>query len=589
MPVDRYLQSVFARFQRLLDGEVADYIAPLAAVDPDRFAICIATVDGQIYEVGDSSLPFTIQSVSKPFTYGLALEHRGLRSVLERIGVEPSGDAFNEISLDAQGRPFNPMINAGAIMASSMIDGDDPFGQLLERYSTWAGRPLEIDQGVYEAERDTGHRNRAISHMLRAVGTLESDPERALEVYFKQCSVNVTNRDLAVMAATLAARGVNPLTGRRALSDDLVDHVLSVMTTCGMYDAAGEWLVDVGIPAKSGVGGGIIGVLPGQLGVAVFSPRLDAVGNSVRGLAVYRQLAADLRLHFLNVGRSNRATVATSYLLCDVPSTRARTPADRSTLDSDPDAVIILELTGDLLFSGAESITRTVLGDERDFVILDLHRVGIVDAAASRVLAELARELRRQGAELVLTAAHDITARTVGARSFDDVDAAKEWCEDKLLGRLGKVSTPTTDDELPLGEHPFFAEISPDDIARVCELGEWQDVEQGAAIIVAGSEATHVFVLTHGEVEVSILTGHGDRRRLVTLAAGAIFGESAMTTGGLRTADVVALSAARFLAIEAKTLRGADVDLRVQLLEALLTSSHHAVARSTRTIAALSR
>ena len=586
LPVDRYLRNLRAHFVGLTDGAVADYIPPLAAVDPNRFAICIATVDGQIYEVGDSGVEFTIQSISKPFTYGMALEDRGVAAVLSRIGVEPSGDAFNEISLDGKGRPFNPMINAGAIMASSLIDGDDPLERLLARYATWAGRGLKVDQAVYQAERATGHRNRAIGHMLRAVGTLEGDAERALDLYFQQCSVLVTNRDLAVMAATLAARGLNPLTRQSALPDDLVDHVLSLMTTCGMYDAAGEWLVDVGIPAKSGVGGGIIGVLPGQLGISVFSPRLDSVGNSVRGVAVFRQLSADLRLHFLNVGRSSSATQSMTYALADVPSTRFRGAQERAALDARAHATLVFQLSGDVLFAGAEAITRKALDSPHQFVLLDLHRVGILDPAAARVLAELARQLSEAGGALILAGAHDVTVTAIGARAFADVDAAKEWCEEQILVRGGRRADPAAID---LADHPLCAGMSASDVLHLQSLATLLEFNPGQTLVATGDPAAEVFALTSGEVDVSITTTGGDRRRLATLAAGSIFGEAAMTGQARRSADVVASTAGQCFVLSTTAINAAPAELRAAVLASVLDFAHRALARSTRAIAALSR
>ena len=196
--------------------------------------------------------------------------------MLARIGVEPTGDAFNSISLAPDtGRPLNPMINAGSIAAASLVAGhseEDKLARLLAVYGLYAGLPLAVDRRVYESERDTGHRNRAIGHMLRNFGILDGDPEPALDLDFRQCSIEIDCRDLALIGATLANGGVNPVTGERALRAEYVENVLSVMTTCGMYDFAGEWVYSVGMPAKSGVGGGVLAVLPGQLGIGVFPP-----------------------------------------------------------------------------------------------------------------------------------------------------------------------------------------------------------------------------------------------------------------------------------------------------------------------------
>src|SRR5258705_3038573 len=294
-PIDRYVRLLHERFQNLDDGAVATYIPELAVADPAWFGIGVATADGYVYEVGDTRQPFTIQSISKPFVYGLALEDCGKAAVLERIGVEPTGDAFNEISLESPtGRPRNPMINAGAITATSLVRGESPedrWNRILALFSLYAGRKLEINDAVYRSERDTGHRNRAISHMLRNFDIIQHDPEPDLDLYFRQCSIEIDCRDLSIIGATLATGGVNPVTRERVIRADNVDEVLSVMTTCGMYDYAGEWVYRVGLPAKSGVTGGTLAVMPGQLAVAVFSPRLDARGNSLRGVAVCEALS----------------------------------------------------------------------------------------------------------------------------------------------------------------------------------------------------------------------------------------------------------------------------------------------------------
>ena len=309
-PIESYLEALHRRHAEVHDGEVATYIPELAKADPSWFGICIATIDGKVYEVGDSRQRFTIQSISKPFTYGLALEDVGRERVLKKIGVEPTGDAFNSISLaPGTGSPLNPMINAGAIAAASLVAGhsaEDRFHRITSVYSLYAGRQLDLDQVVYESERATGHRNRAIGHMLRNFDILTGEPDGPLDLYFRQCSVSVDCRDLSLMAATLANGGVNPVTGERALRADLVENVLSVMATCGMYDYAGEWVYRVGIPAKSGVGGGILAVVPGQLGIGIYSPPLDEKGNSVRGIKVCQELSERFGLHCFETGSQPR-------------------------------------------------------------------------------------------------------------------------------------------------------------------------------------------------------------------------------------------------------------------------------------------
>ena len=269
--------AIHAMFAELRSGAVADYIPQLGTADPELFGVAIATVDGAVHTAGDVDHPFTIQSISKAFVYGLALEDHGRDAVLARVGVEPTGDAFNSIMIDEVSlRPFNPMVNAGAIATTGLLRGEDGLARILDTFGRYAGRPLAVDEDVYRSERDTGHRNRAIAHLLRNFAVIGDDPERVLDLYFHQCAIAVTCRDLAMVGATLANKGVNPVTGERAVDERYVASVLSVMATCGMYDFAGQWLYDVGLPAKSGVAGGILAVLPGQLGIGTYSPPLDA-------------------------------------------------------------------------------------------------------------------------------------------------------------------------------------------------------------------------------------------------------------------------------------------------------------------------
>ena len=302
-PLRQVLREVHAAWQPVTDGVVADYIPELARAEASWFGLSVVTLDGQVCEVGDSERPFTVQSVSKPFVYGLALDHHGVAAVLQRVGVEPTGDPFNAVMVDERScRPHNPMVNAGAIATADLVPGDGPTERLrtlLGAFQRYAGRPVQIDGAVFTSERETGHRNRAIAHLIRNFGSLSSRIDETLDLYFQQCSILVTSRDLATMAATLANGGVNPLTGERAIDARHVRAVLSVMYSCGMYDSAGRWTFEVGLPAKSGVSGGVLAVVPGQGGIGVFSPPLDASGNSVRGVGACRELARRYDLHLL--------------------------------------------------------------------------------------------------------------------------------------------------------------------------------------------------------------------------------------------------------------------------------------------------
>lgn len=313
-PLRETLRELHDKYARLNDGTVASYIPELAKMNPNWFGISVATVDGQSFDVGDYKQAFTIQSVSKAFTFGLALEDHGREHVLSKVGVEPTGEAFNAIVLDEKfNRPFNPMVNAGAIATADLIKGADfpeRVNRMLRMFSRYAGRDVHVDNSVYMSERATGHRNRAIAHLMLNFGMVSSKVEEALELYFQQCSILVTCHDLAVMGATLANGGVNPFTGQRALPCEYVKNVLSIMYSCGMYDYAGEWAYSVGIPAKSGVGGGIVAVVPGQIGIGIFSPPLDAKGNSVRGVKVCEELSRRFGLHSFDCGGAGESLAA---------------------------------------------------------------------------------------------------------------------------------------------------------------------------------------------------------------------------------------------------------------------------------------
>jgi len=305
------IDELHARYRTLDDGAVATYIPELSKADPQDFGMAIATTDGRVFQAGDYDRPFTIQSISKPFTFGIALEDLGDAEVAQYVGVEPSGDAFNSIELqNGTNRPFNPMVNSGAITVTALLHrryGEDTFDLILDRLSAAAGRQLVVDEAVFESERRTGHRNRAIAHLLLNFGLVHDAAERALDVYFRQCAILVTACDLAMIAATLANMGRNPLTDAQAFGIESVKRMLAIMFTCGMYDYSGEWAYRVGVPAKSGVSGGVMAVVNRQVGIATYSPPLDPRGNSQRGIAVCTELASRFGLHAfdcLNFGSS---------------------------------------------------------------------------------------------------------------------------------------------------------------------------------------------------------------------------------------------------------------------------------------------
>jgi glutaminase len=605
-PIQAYLEQLHQRFAGLSGGRVATYIPALAKADPAAFGIVVATVDGQVYEVGDTRLRFSIQSVSKPLVFGVALEDAGRERVEQAIGVEPSGDAFNSISLEPHtGRPRNPMINAGAIATASLVAGATPAARLarvVDALSAYAGRPLDIDEAVFESERDTGHRNRAIGHMLRNYDIVKDDPEQALTLYFKQCSVLVDCRDLALMAATLANAGINPVSGARAVRADLIGEILSVMTTCGMYDFSGGWAYHVGLPAKSGVGGGIIAVLPGQLGIGVYSPALDERGNSQRGVKVCETISSELGLHFLEPPRNTLATVRARYTLAGVRSKRQRPPTEETLLTRHGASVAVYELQGDLRFATIEPVLREVVasGQALHHVVLDLKRVASADAAATRMLARLADVCAQRGQQLVLTRvrrgdlladfSNEMNPRHVGAVSFQpQLDGGLEWCERKLIEHYG---TPRSG--VPalgrLGEHRLCAGMADDDVAHLQSLMQLQAFEAGSLIVQRGQAADQLFLLVRGEVSVVVELPGGGSKRLSTLSAGMCFGESALLAGGTRSADVRADSPVGCWALTAAALATLEAErprLVVRLLHNLLVAVSETAVRLTTEVAAL--
>lgn len=289
--IDAALKAAYAKYRDLKEGKNADYIPALAKVDPAIFGIALVTVDGKVHTVGDVGSEVSIQSVSKVFTMARVMEEQGADAILGTIGADATGMRFNSIvavemaEKQLGGPEMNPLVNPGAIAATSMVRGssrDEIWKSILGYYSEFAGRPLSVNQEVFASESATNQRNKAIGALMYAYGYIKSDPERATDIYTEQCSVAVNARDLAIMAGTLAAGGRNPVTGRRVLKAELVPRVLAVMATAGLYDDSGKWLFRTGLPAKSGVGGGLIAVSPGRFGIAVVSPPLDEAGNSVR-------------------------------------------------------------------------------------------------------------------------------------------------------------------------------------------------------------------------------------------------------------------------------------------------------------------
>lgn len=369
-PITALLADALEEVRPLDGGAPAGYIPQLAAADPDRLALAVVGSRGVVRAVGDADVEFTIQSISKPFVLALALQEFGRARLLRHVGAEPSGEPFNAISLEADtGRPANPMVNAGAIATSALVPGDEVatrVERITEMLSTFAGRRLTVDEEVYASESATGDRNRALAHLMRSYGIIEGAVDVAVESYFRQCSLLVTVNDLAIMAATLAFGGVNPVTGVRVVDEHVARDVVSLMASCGMYDFSGRWLLEVGLPAKSGVSGGLMAVAPSQFGVAAFSPRLDEHGNSVRASAIVELLSERFGMHLLETHEDLSA------------------PALR--VESTPDGRVIT-LGGELGFAGTERVMgalrelATTL-PEGSTVVLDASELGRTHPAA---------------------------------------------------------------------------------------------------------------------------------------------------------------------------------------------------------------
>src|SRR5712672_3045417 len=392
-PLQRFLASCYEEFKSDNSGTVADYIPELKRANPAHFGIALVTIDGHVYEVGDSAVAFTIQSVSKAFVFALALEMVGEERVAAAIGVEPSGEAFNSIRLTNDNRPFNPMVNAGAIACSGLIhqvDGAGAFEHIREKLSQFAGRQLTVDDAVHASEALTGNRNRAIAWLLRNYMVVQDDVDAVLDTYFRQCAILVTARDLAVMAGTLANRGINPVTG-----------------------------------------------------VQVITPCLDSHGNSVRGLKVCEALSSRFDLHMLNRSADVRTCIIADYDIYGISSRRSRQPHEQQILEERHSDIRVIELVGALNFAAIDYVTRRLAGEPPNapLLILDFRRVPDITSAGAQLLGENLTILGNSGVTAILTgleassavwkAIFGRVAEPRRLRRFALLDEAIEWAEDQ--------------------------------------------------------------------------------------------------------------------------------------------------------------
>ena len=552
-PVGRVLGALYERIRREPpSGSVASYIPELAGADPESFGIAVATVTGDVHEAGDARIEFTIQSISKAILFGMALDEVGPAAVAAVVGVEPTGEAFNSIRLHPErGTPLNPMVNAGAIATSGLIGGGsatERLERILATFELYTGRRARVDEAVYRSESETGHRNRAIAHLLRNSSVLRGDPDDVLEVYFRQCAILVTCRDLAIMGATLSNRGINPLTGARAIREAHVPSVLSVMATCGMYDFAGQWLHDIGLPAKSGVAGGILAMLPGQLGIGTLSPPLDAFGNSVRGIRVCQTLSDDLDLHMLDPPRPG---VSARGGPGRGASRRRRSAGETTALEAAGDRILVHRQNGDLTFAGAVAMARLIDRAVPDggWVVIDLGGLNRLDGAAATVVAALGDTLAERGAGLVVCPAGgdtrlraEVERRTESGdppalEVWADAEEALESCEDRLLEELGVADG---DGPVPLAQSELCRRMSPDEAHDLTRVMERTTFAAGETLMEEGAAADHLLVIEQGRASAVTTRPDGSRIRIITIGPGMFTGEMGLIDGGPRSASVMA-------------------------------------------------
>ncbi|TDP92726.1 L-glutaminase [Leucobacter luti] len=318
--IDALLAAAHERYRDHDEGVVADYIPILSTANPAWFGLSLTELNGSMHSLGDSEIEFSIQSISKAFVFALACDARGHRDVHDRIGVNNTGLPFNSVvAIELNdGSPMNPMVNAGAIATTALLPGEtaaEIWESVLTGLSRFAGRQLDVDEEVYRSESATNQRNRAIARLLESYDRLEGDPLEIVDVYTRQCAVSVTASDLAVMGATLASGGVNPVTGLRVVSAEAARDTLTVLASCGMYERSGEWLFEIGLPAKSGVSGGIVAIVPGKGALGAFSPPLDTAGTSIRGQRSCAYLSRALGLNLFASAPSSAGKVVSDRAL----------------------------------------------------------------------------------------------------------------------------------------------------------------------------------------------------------------------------------------------------------------------------------
>ena len=580
LPIASFLKEVHDTSILNISGKNADYIPELSAADPNQFGIALTSSDGHIHEIGDSLNFFTIQSISKAFVYSLALELVGEQAVNEIIGVEPSGEAFNSIKFQDDNRPFNPMVNAGAIACTALIyslEGANAFYRIQEIMGRFAGRNLHLDEKVFESENATGDRNRAIAWLLKNNKIMKTDVEKSLLTYFKQCSLQVSARDLSIMGATLACNGFNPVTKKRVISIGNAIKTMSIMASAGMYDYSGEWLYRVGLPAKSGVGGGIIAALPSQFGLGSFSPPLDQQGNSVRGIEVCKMVSSYYNLHILETEGNVEDVISASYDLQNVRSSTERQEHDIKILFKYGKNAYVLELTGSLNFIAIDYIIRQVnKHTAKEFIILSMRKVSRFSSGAEKMLEAFIQNIGNVNNKIIFS---DIKFNSeiksnilnsfklnenISPRYFKETNEAIRWVEDKLLTKY--ASTKKSSKRVSLEKQLLLKGLSSIELEFLKTQLIVRKYEVDATIISKGDAADGIYFLRSGQVDISVKKN----QTLTTLNAGTCFGEfSLVSPHTKRSANVVALTDCFCEYLPIKTLETVRLS-NINIIEILL-------------------
>lgn len=552
-PIFDALNDIYKQYSDVKEGKIHDHIPELAKVNPELFGIALCTADGKTYEVGDSQDYFTIQSISKAFIYGLALIDNDEESIRKAVIVEPTKQALNSIIFDEiNNYSYNPLVNPGAIAVTSLIKGDSletRFNRILDFFSKLAGRSLQLDDDVYKSIDTTEHHKEVIAYLKSNSQIMKEPVDEHLDLYFRQCSILVNSRDLAIMSATLANNGINPMTKEQVIEPSMIRSMISVMTSGGMYNFSAQWLYEVGIPAKSGAAGGIMGVLPGQFGISVFSPRLNELGHSFRGIKVFQELSHRFQLHIFDSHLVTEFVIYRTYSGKVVSSKKQRRHIEKEILQDQGKAILIYELKGDLYFATMEKLMRSLSLESHSYniqyFILDGSRLLSVDECAVSLVSKIQSWLNSEDITFIITG-FKLEIYQQFQKQFSKkfyftktLDKALEWCEDELLSQYCP-SFNQYQSILPLSEMDLLADFTTQELVIIGSVCEQVHYPPKTFIVKEGEKADRLFFLASGNATVSLkLPEIHERKRLTTYIPGVAFGELGLLEGKKRTADII--------------------------------------------------